>query len=547
MSEADRSFQYTDIFPHDEIRDVQNKGVDFALDSFINQKKRFCVIEAGTGVGKSAIGVTVARYLRNHNFMSSAEYGEGAYFITTQKLLQDQYIRDFGPPDLMRSIKSSVNYQCHFHKKNQCSESQQLLRTTDKSSRFFKACMFNCTYKNAKKEFLDSCEGITNFPYLLTESNYSGKSEPRRLLVIDEAHNIESELSKFIEISISERFAKHVLKLRFPNKTTQHQVVLWVRDVYFPKAVSQLQHAERMIEKFGENFREKLKEFKKVMKHYDLLRGHVSKIKTFLSVYDKDNWVFELIPGEDRSLRKFSFKPIDVSPFSQDCLFRLGEKILMMSATILDKDAFCQSLGIDKNDVAFLTVPSPFPIKNRPIFVFGVGKMSAKHIDKTLPKLAKAVQEILDNHKDEKGIIHCHTYKIANYLKKTLKNRRLLVHNSTNRDETLQKHIKSKTPTVLLSPSMTEGVDLKGDLARFQIICKIPYPYYGSPLVRKKMKKHPWWYGYSTAKTIVQSVGRSVRNSDDFAVTYILDDDWHWFYSKNRQFFSSDFKQCLRG
>ena len=92
---------------------------------------------------------------------------------------------------------------------------------------------------------------------------------------------------------------------------------------------------------------------------------------------------------------------------------------------------------------------------------------------------------------------------------------------------------------------MTEGVDLKDELSRFQILMKVPYPYFGSPLVKKKSSKYSWWYGFSTAKIIVQSIGRSVRNENDTAVTYIMDSGFSWFYEKNEQFFSDDFKGCL--
>lgn len=538
-------FQYQHLFPYKNIRDSQSDAIDFALDAFINQKKRFVIIEAGTGVGKSAIGVTISRYMHT-NTIFTGDFEPGAYFVTTQKLLQDQYLHDFGPPKKMRSIKSSSNYRCTFHKKNSCAESQQLLRTTDKASRFFKSCTFNCVYKNAKKDFLDAPESVTNFPYFLTEANYSGKIVPRNLLVVDEAHNVENELSRFIEITVSERFAKYALKLNFPSNPTEHQVITWLKDVYYPKAASQLRHVEGMIDKFGDDFQNKLKEFKKISHQHDILRGHVSKLSKFLALYVKDNWVYELIPSKDKSMRKVSFKPIDVSPFSQENLFKLGDKILMMSATILNKDSFCESLGINQSDTAFISIPSPFPIENRPILGVGVGKMSSKFIDASLPKLAAAVKELLSNHKNEKGIIHCHTYRIARYLKQHLKDSRLLIHNTYDRDKVLQKHISSKKPTVLLTPSMTEGVDLKGDLARFQILCKVPYPYYGSPLVRKRMNKHPWWYGYATAKTIVQSVGRSIRNNEDYAVTYILDSDWKTFFYKNSKFFPKDFKDCLK-
>ena len=101
--------------------------------------------------------------------------------------------------------------------------------------------------------------------------------------------------------------------------------------------------------------------------------------------------------------------------------------------------------------------------------------------------------------------------------------------------------MKSKEATVLLSPSMTEGVDLKEDLSRFQIICKVPFPYLGDKLVRKKMNKWYWWYDLQTAKTIIQSVGRSIRSESDSAVTYILDSSWERFYGKNKKLFGPEF------
>ena len=93
---------------------------------------------------------------------------------------------------------------------------------------------------------------------------------------------------------------------------------------------------------------------------------------------------------------------------------------------------------------------------------------------------------------------------------------------------------------------MTEGVDLKDEASRFQILCKIPYPYLGDKLIRKRMNKWKWWYPLQTAKKIVQSVGRSIRSSEDHAVTYILDKDWDRFYSRNREIFPEDFKKCLK-
>ena len=533
---------YLRHFPHDEIRDAQVQAIDAALDAY-SSGKRFVIIEAGTGVGKSAIGLTIARDL-NDKYMPNDDYDRGAWFVTTQKILQDQYVTDYGPPSgKLRSIKSSTNYTCGFHKRNTCAQSQQLLKAEDRSSRFFKTCTFNCKYKNEKKRFVDAPESVTNFPYFMTEAAYSGKITPRNFLVVDEAHNVETELSRFVEVSVSNRFVKAVLKSQLPKNLTQFQAFKWIKEVYFPKAKSQLAHMEKQIEKI--DITQKMKELQIIARQYDMLRGHVSKLETFLLYYHKDNWVFDEEVSWERKSRKFAFKSIDVSKFAQQYLLRLGHKVLLMSATILDHKAFCQSLGIPREEAEFIRIPSPFPIENRPVLTLSVGKMGSKNLDATLPKLATAIKEILKSHPDEKGIIHCHTYKIVNYLKQTLKSKRVLTHNSENRDAILQKHLNAKEPTVLLSPSMTEGVDLRGEFSRFQIICKVPYPFLGDKLVKKRMNKWKGWYPLQTAKSIVQAAGRSVRSNDDHAVTYILDSDWDRFYAYNSALFPADFRKCL--
>lgn len=526
-----------DSFPHDAARDPQVKILEFAENEFLHTDKKFLIIEAGTGVGKSAIGFAIARHLATTALSNS-------YFLTTQKILQQQYVEDFSKLG-MKSLKSSSNYQCTFDKSSSCSESSRQLRNAERGSRFWNNCMTRCPYKNAKTDFISASTGVTNFSYFLAETAYAGKLKPRDLLVIDEAHNTELELSRFVEVVVTERFSKHQLKIDMPDLRTQSQAEKWVREIYTPKARSHKKHIEKMLEKYH-GLKEKAGQFSSFAKQFDLLDKHVCKIDRFLQIYDKENWVCNLVPSDGRKGRRLEFKPVDVSPYSDDMLFQHGGKVVLMSATILDKDAFCETLGIDKSNALFISVPSPFPIESRPIVAVPVGKMSSKVIDMTLPKMVEMVKKLLAEHRNEKGIIHCHTYKIANHLKRSLRSNRILVHDSTDRDQILEKHKSSSKPTVLLTPSMTEGVDLKDEYSRFQIICKIPYPYLGDKIVKKRMHKWKWWYSLQTAKSIIQSVGRSVRSEKDFAVTYILDEDWLQFYRRNKLLFPKDFHECYK-
>jgi len=211
----------------------------------------------------------------------------------------------------------------------------------------------------------------------------------------------------------------------------------------------------------------------------------------------------------------------------------------MLSATILDPDTFAESLGVDKSNMKFIRIPSTFPPENRKVIVRACGSMARRSIDETLPKLAAAVREVLDTHPDDRGMVHVHSYRIAEFLAKHVKNARLMFHDSTNRERVLMDFMSNPSDNrVLVSPSMTDGLSLDDDLARFQVICKMPFPYLGDPQVAAKKDRYPGWYDLETAKTLMQTFGRVVRGSEDHGVTYVLDGDFERFYrrTKSRMF-----------
>jgi len=540
---------YKKYFPFEKIRKEQAEAIEFAIDAY-ESGKRHVVLELGTGVGKSAIGITIARYMESHGSKLKDNEGDvltGTYVITTQKILQEQYLRDFGGgPNktcLVRSIKSSSNYQCSFYPDQSCAESRRILSSLAKQlsgTEFQKQCKNQCPYGLEKQEFIDSPISVTNFSYFLAETMYAGKLEPRALLVVDEAHNTETELGKFIEVTFSEKFAKDILKCKLPKNLDQSSVYDWISKTYKRAVAKYVKELEKNLSKLSGD----IEGYGTFSKQYEMLDKHVCKIERFIEVYKPSNWIMNVAypsPDNKKAGKKFEFKPIDISPYSNDVFFKHGGRVLMMSATIVNKDIFCESLGIKKEDIAFLNISSPFPIENRPIHFVPVGSMSKNNIDKTLPAMAETVKMLLEKHSKEKGIIHCANYKVAKFINDQLNDPRLLMHDSTNRDQMLKFHVESNDPTVLLSPSMMEGVDLRDDHSRFQIICKIPFPYLGDLVVQKRMEKNQFWYPYMTAKSVIQSLGRSIRNENDFAISYILDSDWERFYKMNKSMFPKDF------
>ena len=110
------SYDIKSYFPYDQIREQQSLAILYAIQNFMKNDKRFVIIEAGTGVGKSAIGLTVSKYMHDH-YHRSGDFGNGTWYLTTQKILQDQYIKDFGSSGKMRSVKSAKNLQDQIVKK----------------------------------------------------------------------------------------------------------------------------------------------------------------------------------------------------------------------------------------------------------------------------------------------------------------------------------------------------------------------------------------------------------------------------------------------
>jgi ATP-dependent DNA helicase DinG len=89
-------------------------------------------------------------------------------------------------------------------------------------------------------------------------------------------------------------------------------------------------------------------------------------------------------------------------------------------------------------------------------------------------------------------------------------------------------------PTVLISPSLHTGLDLKDELSRFQIITKVRYPNKSDRWTNAKRNKDTEWYYWQTALKLIQAYGRSVRSKDDWAKTYILDSAFGYFVKRNK-------------
>ncbi len=498
-------------FPFPTFRAGQREALEGAREAF-EAGKRFVVVEAPTGAGKSAIAVALAREARS------------AYVLTNQKILQDQYVNDF--PDLA-VMKGRSNYDC-------------LVAPTHAAAapciagKRFPACE-ECPYFTAKDVAMAANVTTLNYAYFLAELNYSGGFKKRELLVLDEAHNVEGALMGFVQVSISDsQLLRAGIDLALPPNLGD-ELMFEFAERLLPELRRRAGEVELELAK-GTMQSSVAVERLRVKQWLD---SQAERITLMLDSHfggDVD-WVVERFRG--RNGESLVFKPVEVGYLAEPFLFTYAERVLMLSATILDAPTFLRSLGIESEEAEVISVPSTFPPRNRPIELRPAARLTRHHIDRDLPKLAQAIAELAMRHENEKGVVHAHSYKIATFLHRNLPEEvrwRVLTHEgSDGRDAALNRHLTDDEPTILLTPSMTEGIDLAGDRARWQVLCKVPYPYLGDKQVSARMERDRDWYDWRTTLAVVQAYGRSVRSEDDHAVTYLLDADFANFIRRQQR------------
>lgn len=513
-------------------REKQTTALEYIERKFA-EGYRNIVIAAPTGIGKSAIGATSCFWSDSLDVPGD----NGGYYLVTQKMLQDQLQRDI-PAYQMRdaarkccSLKSASEYKCERHGncafgmngKHKCSCLRQ----------------GTCPYVMARTSWERAMMAVTNYPYLFTEHQFVGKLLPRKVLVLDECHSLERQILKFVEVSITQE----VLRKWTP---TIKQVPHFDNVVDFAGFLltEYLPIIKRRIESLSdwEPTTDSPEDRKIAQEKLDLDSHYSRAMKGAAHIKEHpDNWVFWQEKDRRGDMEAMA-KPLDAAPFAEKLVLEMGYVRIFMSAYPGSKRVFCRSLGLNPDEVAWLNLNSTFPVENRQIFMTTVGSMSRRNRDETMPALIRFTGKIMECHHDTKGIIHCNSYELGqaifNALQMTPHGRRLLFPQSSDeRDPTFKKHKLSPLPTVIISPSMTEGFDFAEDLARWQVIAKVPYPYLGDRQVSAKKEIDADWYDLQAVMSIIQACGRIVRSDTDVGQTYILDSDFLQLWERQERMF----------
>jgi ATP-dependent DNA helicase DinG len=564
------------FFPFDNIRPNQKKVLD-DIDQSLKSGYKFLFLEAPTGFGKSAVAVALSRFLGS------------SHLCTSTKDLQTQYSRDFS---YLYEVKGRNNFPCIVKEDMGINEScdygpclkdddydciyktrlsdyevraegtiyesidinkYALKKYHDKARQHSQLVRIDwkpCVYFHQKWISIKSSHTIYNYKYFFSDLFYSSGVNKRKLLILDEAHTLESEVSAFKNFIINKEYINRF----FPKLNLPENNPLDV-DTYIDFCKHLKESFSKYVDKAEISIPNEKNKTEIDVNEKNLIDAiaYEKNLSVFLEDLNsnKDNWlVTNLIKNDkDNKINRIKMEPLDVSKYFTD-IFDKGSLSLLMSATILSKDNLCKAVGLKDDQVKFIRIEeSEFPVEHRPIYLMNVAWLNARTMNESLPLLAKVIDNLLTVHKNDKGIIHTTSYSqlqfIKNNISKDNSSRLIETNPKIDRNEMILKHFQSAKPTVLISPSMYLGVDLKDDLSRFQIIVKVPYPDLTDKKISVLKQRNPKWYEWNTILRLIQAYGRSVRNSEDYANTYILDSNISYLLRNGKDMIPKWFSEAI--
>lgn len=475
--------------PNIEFRDDQEAIA--ALLECLAYDYRTVFVDAPTGIGKSVLALSLAEGTpRDDQKLPPV-------ILTSNHGLQRQY-ESYG----VRSITGRRNWPCLVDTTRNAETALCTLSSTPSDCSMF----HSCPYFVQKKAAIDSNMLVTNYHYALRAWGFSPNTP---LLIGDEAHSAEDTLRSNATLKVPYRSSMRRMVLE------HHEAVTIAEDMLTRMNTRYLGNEDLPDEEHAplRSPKEKARIRARILR--SMMDSNAEDWATFL--YD-DYLTFVPVRG---------FWP------------RVPSAVYM-SATL-----FNPYVTAPPGPVAYVRLPSPFPVENRRIYMGSRVSITHKSEDYEYQILADEIDHILNNHMG-RGIIHTPSYHLADRIA-TLSAYRgdMIAHRSGDRDNAVEE-FRNGERRILVSPAVSEGVDFPGGECEWQIIAKLPFPDSRDTIMREISARTEGLTETQVARTIVQQAGRGVRSKTDVCPTYILDAGFSkWFYPKNRELFPAWFKEAL--
>jgi Rad3-related DNA helicase len=494
-------------FPAPSYRGTQRAALERIRGAF-EDGNEVVLVRAPTGSGKSLLARAVMGCARRVADADPAE-ATGAYYTTPQVSQLEDVADDELLADL-QVIRGKNNYTCIL--------SGEETTPVDRAP-CARESGYDCSVRHRCPYFSDRAIASTREYAAMTLAYFmrtagSEVFRTRDVVVVDEAHGLAEWAEMYATIDLNARTVPGWEDLSVPDLESTDRAVRWAEQL---AAVCEERRAD---------LRAKPELTPEEAARRDRLGERKSELEWFVEDYrdpeSATTWVV------DQDADGVAIKPMNPERYLNHTVWERGERFCLLSATILNKAAFCRGVGLDPADVALVDVEHTFPLERRPLYDVTCGKMTYERREETLPDLARTLVRVLARHPEEKGLVHCHSYDIQARLADRLADfgvgARVRAHGRSDRDAELARWQDGDRPEVFLSVKMEEALDLEGDLCRWQVLCKAPFLNTNDSRVARRLEDGQWaWYFRAALRTIIQACGRVVRSPEDRGATYVAD------------------------
>ena len=542
-------------------RPGQLNTVNSILLQYVDEKINNVVLSGSTGSGKSIIAVITSECLYDllDDEQDKKDYAKAlTYILMHTNTLTKQYHSSFEKyPDFLM-IKGARNYECPIVRDT---AESCMLRNVKKSLSpkiMPKACQ-NCEYRLTRQKMVFKPHLITNYSYYFVSALYAKALQHRLLTIYDESHLLNDIFAGHLELNITTKrisFLRRILNdLPITDYKKKMGLLLGYRRKIETGKVNDFNYKNFMKEFFvlltqiGAEYDgkalsffglDKKDEYTKHLKASKVFLGFASRYKVFT------DHNYESVIDIDKT--KISLKPIFIKKMFQ--LLNKSKYNLFMSATI-NKEYISQTLDIPLNELAFVKPPPAFaPETKEVVFInhhpYNYKKMQDQAV---LADIGNIIKDIIVKHKGENGIILTPSFMLNEFIAKALRNYRGLSDikiieqiRGQHLSIPLEAHKNTRKTSVLISPSLFEGIDLPNKQSQWQIFVKAPYASLGDKRIKQILNKYPDIYKINTLFKIIQGFGRSTRHANDHSVTYCLDNHIYNLYKDKNNKWKDEFK-----
>jgi Rad3-related DNA helicase len=423
------------------------------------------------------------------------------------------------------SLKGRANYECKMKPGYTC------------ETGYAGGCPYKgtvaCDCSQAEIRAAISTKVVTNYDKWMAAKRYGQGMSHFEQVIFDEAHNCPSAIARSMQTTLNSREIEDGLKVDFPKGSAADSMDTWKTWASLTRVIAEQAMQAALARITG------VADPKQAwIKHYTHMRNLVRRLAT-LATCRASNWIVEQVD------EGYQFDPIRIGQYAESTLLLRVPKVIMVSATLRPKTLFM--CGIPQSDFVFREFPSDFNPARCPIYYIPTMRVDSNALNLSL--LWVKLDQIAARRRDRKGIVDPISYDRQAEVFHTSRFRESMLRNPKGEPvtDTLETFAKAGPGSILVSPSVGEGQDFKGDLSRWYFLSKIPFEP-PSRIVKARQDADPEYRIYQAAQGMEQRFGRCMRGNDDWGEGFICDEHLNWFLPRARHLVTRSFHrrfQCI--